>query len=184
VFAEEFVVVDGDARLFQALRPLVDIALRLDQNDDGYCWHGWNRGQIDGFLASLPSTCSLVVGVWEGAREDGVGGILERERLVLGCVCEVSEGEVKSIRTFEALAEAGLRSVDQLEPGIDDALEIMRAARKIIAPAAYALFMVREAWDEWLLTPGDDGGLIDKGELLASIARQGRCVLMGSQFNR
>ena len=178
MLAEELLVVDGDAPFCRPVRPLLDVALRLDQNDDAYSWHGWDKQQIDSFLASLPSLCSLVVGVWEAIPEDGERG--EHEKLVLGCVCEVRDGEVATIRTFESLAGAGLKAIDQLEPGVEDALEIMRAARTV-APVAYALFIEKTAWDEWLFACGDDGGPVDKGEALASIARQGRCVLMGSQ---
>lgn len=178
MLAEELLVIDGDSSLFRPVRPLVDIALRLDQHDDTYSWHGWNRQQIERFLGSIPQVCSLVVGVWETVPGDGETA--EREKLALGCVCEVRNGEVRTIRTFEALEEASLKAVDQLEPGIDDALEIMRAARTI-APVAYALFIEKAAWDEWLFACGDDGGVVDKGETLASVARQGRCVLLGSQ---
>src|SRR5579859_5543600 len=178
MLAKELLIIDGDAPLFRPLRPLVDSVLRLDQRAEAYSWHGWNRSQIERFLESLPPLCSLVVGVWETVPGDSQ--TMEQEKLALGCVCEVRDGEVQTIRTFEALVGAGLKAVDQLEPGIDDALEIMRAARTI-APVAYALFIEKTAWDEWLYACGDDGGVVDKGDMLASIARAGRCVLMGSQ---
>jgi hypothetical protein len=175
---EEIQIIDGDTPLFRPLRPLVDSALRLDHNDEAYNWHGWNKAQIEHFLQSLPPSCSLVAGVWETV--PGEGETAEHEILVLGCVCEVRDGEVQTIRTFEALAEAGLKAVDQLEPGIEDALEIMRAARTI-APVAYALFIEKPAWDEWIFANVEDGGVVDKGEALAAIAQEGRCVLMGNQ---
>lgn len=178
MLAEELLIIDGDAPLFRPLRPLVDSALRLDHSDDAYNWHGWNKAQIERFLQSLSQPCSLVAGVWETV--PGEGETPEQEKLVLGCVCEVRDGEVQTIRTFEALAQAGLKAVDQLEPGIEDALEIMRAARSI-APVAYALFIEKPAWDEWIFANREDGGVVDKGEALAAIAREGRCVLMGSQ---
>ena len=178
MLAQELLVADGDAQLFRAVRPLLDVALRLDQNDDTYSWRGWNKQQIESFLGSLPSLCSLVAGVWETISEDGE--MAEHEKLVLGCVCEVHDGVVATIRTFESLAGAGLKAIDQLEPGVEDGLEIMRAARTV-APVAYALFIEKTAWDEWIFSGGDDDGAVDKGEALASIARQGRCVLMGSQ---
>jgi hypothetical protein len=178
MLAEELLIIDGDAPLFRPLRPLVDSALRLDRYDDAYSWHGWNKAQIERFLESLPSSCSLVAGVWETV--PGNGEMMEQERLVVGGVCEVRNGEVQTIRTFEALAEASLRAIDQLEPGIEDALEIMRAA-STIAPVAYALFIEKTAWDEWLYEYTEDGGVVDKGEALAAIARAGGCVLMGSQ---
>jgi hypothetical protein len=106
---------------------------------------------------------------------------LEGEQLVLGVACEVVEGEVCSIRTFEALREAGLKPTEQLEPGIDDALEIMRVVKMQVAPVAWGLFTDKATWDEWLFASGEDGGSIDKGELLASFARRGRCVLLGSR---
>ncbi|MGH2495742.1 MAG: hypothetical protein ACRDIV_13675 [Ktedonobacteraceae bacterium] len=178
MLAEELLVVDGDAPLFRPVRPLLDVALRLDQNDNTYNWHGWDKRQIERFLGSLPARCSLVIGVWETVSGDGE--TTEHEKLALGCVCEVRDSAVTTIRTFESLTEAGLKAIDQLEPGIDDALEIMRAARTL-SPVAYALFMEKAAWDEWLFACGDDGGVLDKGDALASMARQGRCVLMGSQ---
>ena len=178
MLAEELLIIDGDAPLFRPLRPLIEIALRLDEYDDTYSWHGWNKAQIERFLESLPALCSLLVGVWETMPEDGETA--EHEKLALGCVCEVRDGEVRTVRTFEALAGAGLKAIDQLEPGIEDALEIMRAARSI-APVAYALFIEKPAWDEWIFANREDGGVVDKGEALAAIAREGRCVLMGSQ---
>jgi hypothetical protein len=178
MLSEELLIIDGDSPLFRSLRPIVDSALRLDHNDNTYTWRGWNKAQIERFLQSLPTVCSLVAGVWETV--PGEGETPEHEILVLGCVCEVRAGEVQTIRTFEALAQVGLKTVDQLEPGIDDALEIMRAARTI-APVAYAMFIEKPAWDEWIFANGEDGGVVDKGEALATIAREGRCVLMGSQ---
>ena len=178
MLAEELLIIDGDAPLFRPLRPLLDSALRLDSYDAAYNWHGWNKAQIERFLESLPPSCSLIAGVWETVPGDDK--TIEQEKLVLGCACEVCNGEVQTIRTFEALAEAGLKAVDQLEPGVEDALEIMRAARTI-APVAYALFIEKAAWDEWLYERAEDGGVVDKGEALAAIARAGGCVLMGSQ---
>lgn len=179
MLAEELLIIDGDAALFRPLRPLIDSLLRLEHGADAYSWHGWNKAQIERFLESLPTVCSLVVGVWETVPGDGE--LAEHEKLALGCVCEVRGGEVRTIRTFEALAEAGVKAVDQLEPGIEDALKIMQAARSI-APVAYALFIEKTAWDEWLFASADDGGVVDKGEALAAMARAGRCVLMGSQL--
>lgn len=179
MLAEELLVIDGDSPLWRPARTLLDVALRLEQNDDTYSWHGWNKKQISVFLDSLPARCSLVSGVWE--TKPGDDGRPEYEDLTLGIVCEVVEGEVCSIRTFEVLSAAGLKPAKQLKPGVDDALEIMRAARMLVAPVAWALFMEKSAWDEWLFASGDGGAVIDKGELLAAFARQGRCVLMGSQ---
>src|SRR5260221_10134130 len=177
VLAEDLRVLDGDSPLWRPARPLLDAALRLEQNTDTYSWHGWNKQQITTFLDRLSPRCSLVVGVWETV--PGEAGIPEREELALGVVCEVVNGEVHSICTFQALTSARLKP--ELEPGVDDALEIMRAARRLVAPVSWALFMEKSAWDEWLFAGGDDGGVIDKGELLATFARQGRCVLLGGQ---
>lgn len=180
VLAEELLVLDGDSPLWRPVRPLLDAALRLEQNDDTYSWHGWNKQQIATFLDRLSPGCSLVVGVWETV--PGEAGMPEREELALGVVCEVVNGEVHSICTFQALTSAGLKPTGELEPGVDDALEIMRAARKLVAPVAWALFMEKSAWDEWLFASGDDGAVIDKGELLATFARQGRCVVFAKGY--
>ena len=177
MLAEELLVMDGDTFLFRPLRPLIDAALRLEQQDE--TWHGWTRHQMNSFLASLPAQCSLVAGVWGTVAEDE--GQSARETLVLGVVCEVREGEVRSIRTFESLVEAGLKPANQLEPGIEDGLEIMRAARILVGPVAYALFIEEQAWNEWVFTPTGHGEAVDKGETLVSLSRRGRCVLMGSQ---
>jgi len=178
VLAEELTVVDGDTSLWQAVRPLLDVALRLEQHNDAYVWHGWSKRQINAFLAMLPSRCSLVAGVWE---TEAAGTAREQEYLVLGCICEVVEGEVRSVRTFEALTAAGLKAVKHLEPGFEDAFEIMRVARAQVAPVAWALFIDRITWDEWLFAGDGDEGVIDKGELLASFVRKGRCVLLSSR---
>jgi len=178
VLNEELLVVDGDSPSFRPLRPLLDAALRLEWNDENYIWHGWNKAQIDAFLDSLPISCSLVVGVWETL---AVGeSAQEVERLALGCVCEVRGGNICTVRTFEALARAGLKPIDQLEPGIEDALEIMRIARQLSSAVAWALFIEKPAWSAWLFA-GEQGEVVDKGEILAEYARQGKCVLLGSQ---
>lgn len=192
MLAEELMILNGDSPLWQAVRPILDAALRLEQNNDAYLWHGWSKQQVSKFLQSLPPRCSLVVGVWEAEDEVKTDDAFEHEPLVLGVVCEVLAGEVCSIRTFEALVADGLKPVHQLEPGIEDALEIMRHAKMQVAPVAWALFTDRTTWNEWLLAESgdgndDDGGnggnsnVIDKGALLSSLAGKGRCVLMGSQ---
>jgi hypothetical protein len=188
MLAEELVVLDAASPLWNAVRPLLDIALRLEQSDESYVWHGWNKEQINSFLKRLPPICSLVVGVWEIV---SVGDAIEEqeecekseksESLALGVVCEVADGEVCSVRSFDALAEFGLETVEHLEPGVDDAVEIMRVVRTNVAPVAYALFTDKVTWDEWLFAVDDEGGIADKGEILASLARQGRCVILGSQ---
>jgi len=177
VLAEELLVVDPDSPLWSAARSYLDIALRFEQNDDSYSWHGWHKQQIEQFLKSLPPRCSLVIGVWETLTEEAASS--EHEPLILGVTCEVIEGQVCSIRTFEALTSVGLKPATQLEPAIDDALEIMRFARAQVAPVAWALFTNKATWDEWLFTSAANGGIIDKGEILTVLARQGRCVLFG-----
>ncbi len=179
MLAEELVVIDGDSRLWAAARPLLDVALQLEQNDDSYSWHGWDKEQISIFLKNLPSLCGLVLGVWETV--PGLEDEQAREELQLGIVCEVVDGEVHSIRTFEALVASGLKPVAELEPGIDDALEIMQVAQNQVAAVAWALFIEKAAWDEWLFASGNEGTVIDKSEVLAALARQGRCVILGSQ---
>lgn len=179
VLADELVVLGAGSRLWEPARGLLDVALRLEQHDDTYTWYGWNKRQISDFLKNLPSLCSVVVGVWEAIpAEDGAE---QHEELVLGVVCGVVEGEVRSIGTFDALIPAGLKPPKELEPGFDDGVEIMRAAREVMGPVAWALFIEKPAWDEWLFASRDDGAVVDKGELLVSFARQGRCVFMGSQ---
>jgi hypothetical protein len=179
VFAEELVVLDAASPLWKKASPLLDAALKLEQCDENYSWRGWNKQLISSFLAGLPQKCSLVVGVWETALADD--DAMEHEALVLGVVCEVVAGEVQTIRTFDALNEAGLKISGSLEPGIDDAREIMRAARMQVAPVAWALFIDKTTWDEWLFAITGEGGVVNKGEALAEFARQGRCVIMGSQ---
>jgi len=184
VLAEELSVLDADAPLWNGARSLLDIAFRLEQNAETYSWHGWNKQQIDRFLQNLPVHCTLLVGVWEPItdREEISGAVIsDREVLVLGFVGEVVRGEVCSLRTFEALNDASLPSVQALEPGFEHARELMRSVKTQIAAVAWALFTDKATWDEWLFASGDDGGFIDKGELLAELARQGRCVLMGTQ---
>jgi hypothetical protein len=179
VLAEELLVLDAESQLWPAIRPLLDALLRLEHYDDTYVWHGWSKRQIHQFLQRLPAHCTLVVGVWETSVEEQT--VLGQESLVVGCVCEVVEGEVHTIRTFEAFTDAALPSVKQLEPGFEHALELMRVVRMQVAPVAWALFTDKVTWDEWLFTDDNEGHAIDKGELLASFARRGRCVLMGSQ---
>lgn len=178
MIAETLQVIDAGSPLWSALRPLIDAALRLEQNDHAYTWHGWRKHAIETFLRALPEKCCLVVGVWESL-PPAEGEVLGEERLILGCACEVVAGEIQAVYSFEALAEAGLKPIAQLEPGVSDALEIMRAAKNIIAPVAWALFTDRDTWNEWLFD-GDERQ-VDKAELLAALARQGRCVLLGSQ---
>lgn len=44
VSVEELVVLDAESTLWKAVRPLLDVALRLEQ-DGAYVWHGWNKQQ-------------------------------------------------------------------------------------------------------------------------------------------
>ncbi len=175
MLAEELLVLGGDSPQFHPIRPLLDAALSLEQRDSSHSWHGWSKSQIQPFLDTLPARCSIIVGVWETQQEPAA------ERLALGCILEVIESEVHSVRTFDTLTAAGLKPDDQLEAGIDDAMEVQRLVGALIAPVAWALFIEKTAWDEWLFVESDDSEVTDKGEVLAGMARQGRCVLMGSQ---
>ncbi|GCE21005.1 hypothetical protein [Dictyobacter kobayashii] len=175
MFAEEFVVVDATSPLWNAARPFLDIALRIEQQDDSYLWHGWNKASIDAFLQKLPPHCSLMLGVWQ------VDAAQEQETLWLGCICEVVDGAVCSLRTFVALEDSRLPAIAQLEPGYIHAQELIRVTKGQVAPVAWALFTDKTTWDEWLLAADADGQPTDKGEALAALARQGRCVLLGSQ---
>jgi hypothetical protein len=179
LIAEELTVIDSESPLWSLTSSLLDAALRFEQNNELDCWNGWNKRQIQSLLDSLPSRSSLVVGVWEtkAVKEDRP----EYEKLVIGLVCEVIDGEVSSIRTFDALAAEGLKPSNQLEPGIDDAREIIRYTEMLVAPVAWALFTEKSTWDEWLFANVDESTPIDKGQQLATFAQQGRCVLMGSQ---
>jgi hypothetical protein len=179
LIAEEFKIIDIASPLWLSIGSLLDVARRLEHNNEVYTWKGWNKRQIKRFLYSLPSRSSLVVGVWETKpeKEDSPEG----EKLVIGLVCEIIDGEVSSMRTFDALAVGGLKPSNQLEPGIDDAREIIRYTDKLVAPVAWALFTEKSTWDEWLFANVDDGTVVDKGQQLTKLAQQGRCVLMGSQ---
>lgn len=183
MFAEEIEILDGDPPLLRFIGPLFDVAMRLDLSEEGYTWHGWERASISRFLESLPARCSLLVGVW--VTLPGAGEQEEVERLAFGCVLEVVEGEIRSVRTFDALLKNGLKPVEQLEASYEDALELVRLARAQVAPVAWALFIDKKGWDEWLFSEeeGEHGEPLDKGEQLAGLARKGRCVLMGSQVN-
>ena len=135
MLAEELSVLDADAPLWNAARSLLDIAFRLEQNAETYSWHGWNKQQIDHFLQHLPAHCTLLVGVWETITDEEASEavIPDREALVLGFVGEVVRGEVCSLRTFEALNDASLPSVQALEPGFEHARELMRSVKAQIA---------------------------------------------------
>lgn len=174
MLAEELLVLDADTPLWDAVRPLLQAALRLEQGDGASFWHGWRKKAIEAFLQGLPAHCSLLVGVWETTTEG-------QDVLIVGCICEVREGQICTVCTFEALTDADLPAVKAMEPGIEHAQALMQAARKQIAPVAWALFTDRTTWDEWLFSSGDNETMIDKGELLATLAHQGRCVLMGGQ---
>lgn len=192
MLAEELMVLDADSPLWSTARPLLDVALQLEQHDETFAWHGWDKRQVNQFLASLPPGCTLVVGVWdifqeevkraEGAEgADGAAAQVEHEILTIGLVCEVLDGVIHSIRTFNALLNAGLKPVERLEPGIEDATEILRVVRTAISPVAWALFIDRATWNEWVYASDDEGHGMNKGELLATFAQQGRCVLLGGQ---
>jgi hypothetical protein len=181
VLAEELSVLDADAPLWDSARSLLEIAYRLEHNGETYAWHGWQKQQIDTFLQSLPAHCTFLVGVWETLLDEDEPAFQGREALVLGCVCEVVRGEICSLRTFEALHDASLPPLQELEPGFDHARALMRVVKAQVASVAWALFTDKATWDEWLFAEGNESGFTDKGELLAELARQGRCVLMGTQ---
>jgi hypothetical protein len=173
VLAEELQVVNADTPSWQAVRPMLSIALQLER-DDSYVWHGWNKAQIVALLNQLPTHCTMVAAVWSVADTEQ-----PEERLVLSCVCEIVNGNVQTVRTFEALTSEDLPTVEHVEAGFEHALEIMRVVRQTIAPVAWALFTDKNTWDEWVYT-GDEQ-VVDKGKLLTTFVQQGRCVLMGSQ---
>jgi len=173
VLAEELHVVQADSPSWQAVRPFLSIALLLEREDTAV-WHGWNKAQISVFLKQLPQHCTILAGVWSADDNEQ-----QQEHIALSCVCEVGNGEVQTIRTFEALPGENLPAYEDLEPGFEHALEIMRVVRLTIAPVAWALFTDQITWNEWMYT-GDEH-VVDKGKLLASFIQQGRCVLMGSQ---
>lgn len=177
MLAEELVVVNADSPLWSAVQPLLHAALKLEQQNESDSWHGWKKAEITAFLQGLPAHCSLLAGVWEVEKVQvpGEQDAQEREKLIVGCVCEVLNGEVRSVRTFDALPD--LPPLEQLEPGIPHALELMRVVRAQVAPVACALFTDKKTWDEWLYTEGDEGVSIDKGNLLDSFAQRGSCVL-------
>jgi len=179
LLAKEFIVFESDSPLWLSTSTLLDIALRFDRNDETYSWNGWRKQPIRDFLNSLPSPSSLVAGVWETihAKE----GSPERENLVIGLICEIFDGEVRSVRTFDALTDGSLKPSNQLEPCIDDAREIIRQTEKLVAPVAWALFTMKSTWDEWLFAGEEDDIAVDKGQQLTTFTQQGRCVLMGSQ---
>lgn len=172
VLAEALTVIDTESFLWPPVSSLLNAALKLEQQTVS-SWHGWRKEPVEAFLKSLPAHCTLLVGVWETESE------ARREQLAIGFVCEVSAGAVCSLRTFEALPD--IPDVQALEPGVEDALSLMKAAQGQVAPVAWALFTDKATWDEWLFADDENGNIIEKGELLASFARQGRCVLMGSQ---
>jgi hypothetical protein len=175
VLVEELSIVNAEAPSWSAVRPLLEVALRLEQQEDSYQWHGWSKAQITSFLRRLPLHCTLLVGVWETLPNE------EHETLVMNCICEVKDATICSIRTFEALPAADLPATEKLEPGFEHAFALMRVVKAQIAPVAWALFTDKATWDEWLFATGKDGGVAQKGELLILLTRQGRCVLLGSQ---
>ena len=179
MIAEELIVIDSDSPLWLSTLPIFGSVLRFVQNKEVYLWNGWNKQQIQSFLNSLPSRSSLVAGVWETKAE--IEGSHEYEKLIIGLVCEVIDGEISSIRTFDALTVVGLKPSNELEPGIDDAREIIRYSEMLVAPVAWALFLEKTTWDEWLFANVDESTAVDKEQQLATFAQQGRCVLIGSQ---
>lgn len=182
MIAEELVILDPDSALWQAVRPLLTIALNIEQREQ-YVWHGWSKSQITNFLEHLPQHAALIVGVWSTNPDEQ-----DQEQVQSGFVCEVREGQVCTIRTFESLVGDDIPPVSELEPGAEHALAIMRSVRTHIAPVAWALFTDKATWDEWITMDeygrDTDQEQVDKGALLMKLARQGRCVLMGSQAHQ
>ena len=172
MLAEALSVEHADSALWQALRPLVEVALRLEQEAATSSWRGWQKQSIETFLKGLPDHCALLVGVWE----DGAGEGTE-EMLYLACACEVRHGEVIAVRCLDALDGPEQRV---WEPGIQHGLEMMRMVRSRVAPVAWALFTDKATWDEWLFTTQEDEGALDKGALLVALTHQGRCVILGN----
>lgn len=179
MLAEEFKVIDGNSPLWLSSKSLLDVAKGFEREDETYSWNGWGKQQIRKFLHSLPSRSSIVVGVWEVLCENE--GHAEHEELVVGLVCEVIDGEVRSVRTFDALKADGLKPSDQLEPGVDDAREIIQHVERVVAPVAWALFTEKATWDELLLPRVVNGTVVDKAKQFDTLIQEGRCVIMGNQ---
>lgn len=179
MLAEDLLVIDGDSPLWPIARPLLHAALQLEQRDQSFSWHGWQKQPISDFLQGLPQRCAIIAGVWETV--PGEDPLSDTELLRLGLVCEVIDGQICTIRTFQALLPAGLKPLRELEPGINDALEIMRIVRAEIAPVAWALFTDTTTWNAWMFGSAAQVDDADKATLLAELARKGCCVLLGSR---
>lgn len=52
MLAEEFAIIDPEASLWNATRPLLDSALRLEREEKSYAWHGWRKDSIMGSQTS------------------------------------------------------------------------------------------------------------------------------------
>ncbi len=178
MLVEELAVVDTTSPLWETMRPVLEAALRLEVSDATSSWHGWNKAQVEAFLGRCPSHCSILVAVWETLRDEQGR---ERDMLRIGWVGELRDGQVRAIYTLDTFTTAGLSAIEELEPGYEHALEMLRVAKARVAPVAWALFTDKATWDTWLFATASDGGVLDKGVLLTSLTRQGRCVLMGSQ---
>ena len=94
MLAEELIILHNEHALWQAARPLLEIALRLEQGAEDAIWHGWQKKQMNTFLATLPSPCSLVVGVWDTFPATSTQSA--QDCLVLGIVCEVMSNRCRS----------------------------------------------------------------------------------------
>ncbi|MGH2509132.1 MAG: hypothetical protein ACRDHZ_17270, partial [Ktedonobacteraceae bacterium] len=101
MLAEELLILNGTDTLWQTARPLLDAALRLEQLDETSTWYGWQKAAMQAFLAALPSRCSLVIGVWETLPATNLPAT--QDKLVLGVVCDVEQGIIRALWTFEAL---------------------------------------------------------------------------------
>ena len=109
MLAEELVVHDADSPLWQAAKPLLEIAWKLEQSDDTYSWHGWRKAHINAFLASLPRHCSFLVGGWRSEELSSIDSITQTtDALIIGLVCEIDAAEIHTVRTFASLTDARL----------------------------------------------------------------------------
>lgn len=182
MLTEELSIIDPVSPLWNTVRPLLDAALKLEQGPSDMVWHGWHKPQIDAFLRELPDPCTLLVAVWDTSENnEATVDDTAPETVAVGIIFEIRAGVIHSLRTIETLVAHGLPPLASLEPGYQHAFDMIRITRTQIAPVAWALFTDWTTWNEWLYAENEQGEPLNKGVLLAEMAHQGRCVLMGSR---
>ncbi len=116
-------------------------------------WHGWTYGEIQRFIAGLPSPATLALGVYAG------------DALSIGLILVCEGGMIRRVTTFEGLEEP----LPTRGPTQQTLAALRNALEEQFAPPAAVLLCTEAAFTGWL-------DATDKSAYLAAARASGAAI--------